>query len=173
MTKEGLIEITKLALLYSIEHDAKKILEKTPEPSPAFEKITITTPPATKETAVATQVPDTIIDTEPVKEIPKKNKKGYSGFLMIECEECGREHTFYSKLPLSDHTCKQCRNTYPLNHIRNAISECKCGTTIRYKTNSKSRVLSIGCIKCHAPVDLELNEHTNTYVTMKEKKKHH
>ena len=171
MTTTGLIELTKLALMYSIEHDAKKILDKTPEPSPAFKKITITTPPATKETAVAEKPMPTISDTQ--KQYEPKAPAGYTGFILVECVECGKIHGFFTKVPVVNYTCKRCDATFELHSMRSAFVECKCGTKIRYKTNSRSRVISLECFKCYAPVDLELNEHNGTYVTMKEKRKHH
>lgn len=166
MTKEGLVELTKLALRYS--------LDMTPEPSPAFEKITVTTPPATKETAEAKHPLPTIKIDEPAKSESSENEdKRYSGFMIVECENCRKQHVFFAKVAIGSQYCQKCGHETKLHDLKYVIADCKCGSHVRYKTNSKQRVLSVDCIKCQAPIDMELNGRTNTYVTMREKRKHH
>lgn len=176
MTKEGLIEITKMALLYSVEQEAKKLLDKTPEPAPETKtaQIKINIPSATKETAEAKHPLPAIKIDEPAKSESSENEdKRYSGFMIVECENCGKQHVFFAKVAIGSQYCQKCGHETKLHDMKYVIADCKCGSHVRYKTNSKQRILGVDCIKCQAPIDLELNERNNSYVTMREKRKHH
>lgn len=70
---------------------------------------------------------------------PDDGQGPFKGFLMIVCEECGAAKAFCAK-----------RETY----------------SFRYRTNAKSETITHTCLRCKAPVDMELNQRGTAYVTV-------
>lgn len=77
---------------------------------------------------------------------PDDGQGPYKGFLLIVCEECGYET--------------------PLENLRPMYMHCKCGESFRYRTNAKSETITHTCLRCKAPVDMELNRRGTAYVTV-------
>lgn len=90
----------------------------------------------------------------------------YTGFLMVECEECGEIKCFCAKKPTYSFKC-QCGHENALEELRFAYMECKCGKKSVYRTNSRRKNISGNCVECKAPVDLELNKGETAYVTIR------
>jgi len=89
------------------------------------------------------------------------------GFLIVECKGCGRKRAFCSKTPIISSPCRACGTETPLdmNTMRPVHARCKCGRTFKYMTNATTETISINCLSCGAPIDLQLNGKGNAYVT--------
>lgn len=70
---------------------------------------------------------------------PDDGQGPFKGFLMIVCEECGAAKAFCAK-----------RETY----------------SFRYRTNATAETITHTCLRCKAPVDMELNRRGSAYVTI-------
>lgn len=90
----------------------------------------------------------------------------YTGFLMVECEECREVKCFCAKRPTFSYKC-QCGHETVLEKLRFAYMECKCGKKSVYRTNINRPTVSGTCVSCSAPVDLELNRGGTAYVTIR------
>ena len=90
----------------------------------------------------------------------------YTGFLMVECEECGEVKCFCAKKDTYGFKC-QCGHVTALENLRYAYMECKCGKRSVYRTNINRPTASGTCVACSAPVDLELNRGGTKYVTIR------
>lgn len=90
---------------------------------------------------------------------------GYKGFLYIKCEGCGKIKGFCVKAPLREHRC-DCGHTTRLKDLKPLYVKCKCGESFDYMTNLIENVVTIDCLKCGAPVDLEYHEKNNKYTTI-------
>ncbi len=90
------------------------------------------------------------------------------GFLIVECEGCGRKRAFCSKTPIISSPCQACGTETPLdiNAMRPVHARCKCGRSFKYMTNATTETISINCISCGAPIDLQLNGKARAYVTL-------
>lgn len=95
-----------------------------------------------------------------------EGKGPYTGFLMVECEECGEIKCFCAKKPTYSFKC-QCGHENVLEQLHFAYMECKCGKKAVYRTNSRRKTISGNCVECKAPVDLELNKGETAYVTIR------
>lgn len=108
----------------------------------------------------------------PVPTTPKTPKqavipsKGYTGFLHLKCEHCGKFKTFSTKTPLAEYQC-ECGEVTPLKDLKSVYVQCKCESKFRYLTNAKDSILTIECFNCGSPVDLEYHEHKGNYQTIK------
>ena len=89
----------------------------------------------------------------------------YKGFLLIKCEHCGKLKGFCAKTPITEFTC-ECGEKTELHDLKVAHLHCKCGSNWKYKTNVTDDTFDYNCLNCGSPVDLELNNRRNTYVTI-------
>lgn len=90
----------------------------------------------------------------------------YKGFLLIECEDCGKVRGFYAKNPQSVYYC-QCGCQTQLRGLRPMFPKCvKCGNTFKYMTNIEDNELTYNCLDCGSPIDLELNKSGSAFVTV-------
>lgn len=92
----------------------------------------------------------------------------YRGFLYIECEDCGKVKGYCAKQDMHFHRCECGHDTY-LKDLRPVHVACrKCGAHYRYKTNKQGQTFTIDCLRCGAPVDMELGKRGTAYVTADE-----
>lgn len=95
---------------------------------------------------------------------PRPN--GYKGFLYIECQDCGKERTFYAKNPMNRWRC-ECGHVTELSDLRPAYTYCrKCENPLRYMTNLEKAAFSVECRKCGAPIDMERSGKGTEFVTV-------
>lgn len=80
--------------------------------------------------------------------------EGYTGFLALECELCGRTRCFYAKKPVWSFECA-CGQRNQLTRMKPVYAMCNCGRKTFYQTNSISKHLSITCKRCGSPVNTE------------------
>lgn len=93
----------------------------------------------------------------------EKQEHEYTGFLLIQCEDCGKIRGFCAKSPISSYIC-ECGHSTRLNDLKPALLSCqKCGETFRYKTNIQSERFSYSCLNCGKRNRLVLNG--NAYIT--------
>lgn len=91
--------------------------------------------------------------------------EGRRGFWHVECEACGKVKSFYTKQLIKDYFC-ECGHCMKLGDMAPAYSICKCGTSVRYRTNVKDKYISQTCFICGAPIDMEWNEKKARYETL-------
>lgn len=96
---------------------------------------------------------------------PDEDKQTYKGFLLIRCEKCGRVKAYCAKYPTAAHRC-ECGQSTELEDLIPVYAECKCGGEFKYRTNIRDPQITIDCLKCNAPIDLELNKRETAYVTI-------
>lgn len=96
---------------------------------------------------------------------PNEGKQTYKGFLLIRCEKCGRVKAYCAKYPTSAHRC-ECGHSTELEDLIPVYAVCKCGGEFKYRTNIRDPQITIDCLKCSAPIDLELNKRETAYVTI-------
>lgn len=94
-----------------------------------------------------------------------REAEGYFGFLHIRCEKCERERSFCARVPVRGNRC-QCGHVTELGDLRRARTRCKCGASHSYRTNITDDVITISCINCGGPTDLEYNYRKRRYETM-------
>ncbi len=95
-------------------------------------------------------------------------EKGHKGFLLPQCEKCGRIKGFNAKRPTQSYVC-ECGHVTRLGDMRPALVQCeKCGSFFRYRTNAKDRIITHTCLTCGAPVDLEYSSRKGAYITLKD-----
>lgn len=154
LTTEQVNEILGIALDY-----ACGIPDESPIIPPAVSPVK---PPVTKETSASVPVAK-----EPKKELPKEStsKPGFSGFLYIRCEECGKFKGFMPKTPITKYHC-DCGHTTHLEVMTPMKVNCKCGAQFKYQTNALDSTVSIDCYSCGSPVDLEYHGKRNEYLTI-------
>ena len=97
---------------------------------------------------------------------PDDGQGPYKGFLLIVCEECGAVKAFCAKRETYSFRCDECGYEPPLENLRPMYMHCKCGESFRYRTNAKSETITHTCLRCKAPVDMELNRRGTAYVTV-------
>lgn len=104
---------------------------------------------------------------EPNREYPE----GYKGFLLIRCPECGEIRGFCSKTYVTDTTCRNCGASIPLDGLIPAHVNCgKCGNHFKYRTNIDTQEpIPFRCLRCEAPIDLQMNARGTALVTIGEK----
>lgn len=85
--------------------------------------------------------------------------------MLIKCEHCGKLKGFCAKTPITEFTC-ECGEKTELHDLKVAHLHCKCGSNWKYKTNVTDDTFDYNCLNCGSPVDLELNNRRNTYVTI-------
>lgn len=95
--------------------------------------------------------------------------KGYKGFLMISCKECGHVNTFCSKNKISQYKCPECGKRTTLKDLRLLWANCECGKISRYFTNIEDPVTEVNCVDCGMPVAVTWNAKKACYQTIREK----
>lgn len=157
LTPEQVTEILGIALSYACGVPYEK-----PMTPPVVSSVKPPEPPIIEETTVLTPAPK-----EPKKGIPKEStsKPGFSGFLYIKCEECGQFKAFMPKAPLTKYHC-DCGHTTHLEVMTPMKVNCKCGKQFKYLTNALDSVISIDCLSCGSPVDLEYHGKCKEYHTI-------
>lgn len=95
---------------------------------------------------------------------PTEFPEGYKGFILAECEECGRYRGFCAKQPTKFVQCV-CGHETPLSNMKPAFVHCSCGRTYKYRTNFKSKTIPYHCIDCGRKVQLAINKKGTAYVT--------
>ena len=93
----------------------------------------------------------------------KEVEQAYTGFLLIECEECGKRRGFYSKKPVSVYYCS-CGHETKLSGLMPAFPKCRCGSTFKYMTNIQSNTFTYKCLDCHKPIYMQLSSNKAAYV---------
>lgn len=122
--------------------------------------------------------PEKLLPQEPVREEPEVvpmeiNKsltlepRGYTGFLHIRCEHCGKTKTFRTKHQLSYYGCKECGEKTDLKNLKLAFINCECGGMARYFTNETAELIELNCINCGMPVALKYNAKKKLYETIR------
>lgn len=96
-----------------------------------------------------------------------RESRGYTGFLHIRCEHCGKTKTFYDKHQLSYYGCKECGKKTDLKDLKLAFINCECGGRIRYFTNETAELIELNCINCGMPVALKYNAKKKLYETIR------
>lgn len=92
---------------------------------------------------------------------------GYTGFLHIRCEHCGKSKTFCTKHQLSYYSCKECGKKTDLKDLKRAFINCECGGTAGYLTNETAELIKLNCINCGMPVALKYNAKKKLYETIR------
>ncbi len=134
--------------------------------------------PDFKEAVNQMVTPEKNAPKEPVREEPEAapmeiNKnltqelRGYTGFLHIRCEHCGKIKTFCAKYQLSYFGCKECGEKTELKDLKRAFINCECGGTARYFTNETADLIELNCINCGMPVTLKYNAKKKLYETIR------
>ena len=85
---------------------------------------------------------------------------------MIVCEECGAAKAFCTKRETYSFRCDECGHVTALENLRPMYMHCKCGESFRYRTNATAETITHTCLRCKAPVDMELNRRGSAYVTI-------
>lgn len=93
--------------------------------------------------------------------------RGYTGFLHIRCEHCGKTKTFCTKHQLSHYSCKECGEKTELKDLKLAFINCECGSWLRYFTNETADLIELNCINCGMPVALKYNAKKKLYETIR------
>lgn len=149
LTEDQVADILGLALDYAVGYEPSK----SPEPKTITSVVGTPPAPAVPVIPKETKVPNPPARVE------------YKGFLYLQCKDCGKFKGFMPKTPISKYHC-DCGSITYLNHMRVMRVDCKCGQKFKYLTNSLDSMLSIDCINCGSPVDLEFHERKQEYVTI-------
>lgn len=96
-----------------------------------------------------------------------REPRGYSGFLHIHCEHCGKIKTFCTKHQLSYYNCKECGEKTELKDLKLAFINCECGSRLKYFTNETADLIELNCINCGMPVALKYNAKKKLYETIR------
>lgn len=134
--------------------------------------------PDFKETVHQIAASEKLPPQEPVREEPEaapmminknltRESRGYTGFLHIRCEHCGKTKTFCDKHQLSYYGCKECGKKTDLKDLKQAFINCECGGTARYFTNETAELIELNCINCGMPVALKYNAKKKLYETIR------
>lgn len=148
LTEDQVAEILGLVLEYTVG------LENSVPSEPK-------TPAPVVETAPAPVKPVQTKVTKPAE--PQKIE--LKGFLYLKCEKCGKFKGFMPKNPISKYRC-DCGHVTELNDVVVMKVNCKCGQKFKYLTNATETTVSIDCINCGSPVDLEYHERKQEYLTI-------
>ena len=156
--EEGLADYTGKPTM-DLRHFKEKYLpEKEPEP--------VRRPPSRVERMFGAKEgwPKGSPDAEPERDYPE----GYRGFLLIRCPTCGEVRGFCAKEYITETTCRSCGEVIPLDDLIPAHVNCeKCGNHFKYKTNILTQdPVPFNCLRCSAPVDLQLNARGTALVTL-------
>lgn len=92
-------------------------------------------------------------------------EEGYSGFLYIKCQECGKVRGFCAKEKLTEYQC-ECSAITPLVDLHRMYVNCQCGRQFKYKTNMDMGMFDVNCIECGNPVAVSWNDKKMIYQTI-------
>lgn len=98
------------------------------------------------------------------------SRRAVKGFLIVECENCGQTREFCSRAEITSNRCHSCGHVTTLDktYMRPAYAKCKCGREFKYQTNSTGDTITINCIACGSPIDMQLNGRGTAYVTLRD-----
>lgn len=98
------------------------------------------------------------------------SRRAVKGFLIVECENCGQTREFCSRAEITSNRCHSCGHVTTLDktYIRPAYAKCKCGREFKYQTNATGDTITINCIACGSPIDMQLNGRGTAYVTLRD-----
>ena len=149
LTEEQIAEILGITLDYALGIESP-ILPKPKNPTP----VVVSAPAPTEPVSVRTT------------EVSESSARAeFKGFLYLQCKDCGKFKGFMPKTPIHKYHC-DCGSTTYLSHMRVMRVDCKCGQKFRYLTNALDSVISMDCMNCGSPVDLEFHERKQEYVTI-------
>ena len=133
------------------------LLVKEKEPEPARPKIV---EPASSQF-------EEVVDLEELEECElEPEKRGYTGFLLIKCEHCGKTKAFCSKGELTYYRC-ECGGKTEMEDLRRLYVNCECGRKSVYFTNIEDAAVDVNCIDCGQPVAVQWNSKKKVYETMR------
>ena len=97
------------------------------------------------------------------------SRRAVKGFLIVECENCGQTREFCSRAEITSNRCHSCGHVTTLDktYMRPAYAKCKCGREFKYQTNATGDTITINCIACGSPIDMQLNGRGTAYVTLR------
>lgn len=121
------------------------------------------TPSQGKDKAEAEEAEDTGPETS-------FSRRAVKGFLIVECENCGQTREFCSRAEITSNRCHSCGHVTTLDktYMRPAYAKCKCGREFKYQTNATGDTITINCIACGSPIDMQLNGRGTAYVTLRD-----
>lgn len=98
------------------------------------------------------------------------SRRAVKGFLIVECESCGQTREFCSRAEITSNRCHSCGHVTTLDktYMRPAYAKCKCGREFKYQTNATGDTITINCIACGSPIDMQLNGRGTAYVTLRD-----
>lgn len=98
------------------------------------------------------------------------SRRAVKGFLIVECENCGQTREFCSRAEITSNRCHSCGHVTTLGktYMRPAYAKCKCGREFKYQTNATGDTITINCIACGSPIDMQLNGRGTAYVTLRD-----
>lgn len=98
------------------------------------------------------------------------SRRAVKGFLIVECESCGQTREFCSRAEITSNRCHSCGHVTTLDktYMRPAYAKCKCGREFKYQTNATGDTITINCIACGSPIDMQLNSRGTAYVTLRD-----
>lgn len=98
------------------------------------------------------------------------SRRAVKGFLIVECENCGQTREFCSRAEITSNRCHSCGHVTTLDktYMRPAYAKCKCGREFKYQTNATGDPITINCIACGSPIDMQLNGRGTAYVTLRD-----
>lgn len=96
----------------------------------------------------------------------QKERKGYTGKLMIECPRCRKIRGTFCKDPRHTWEC-ECGEKIELNHLKRLYINCECGGHRKYKTNLTQQMADVPCPDCGAPVAVEWKAKKWVYTTIR------
>lgn len=165
------------------EHLMQLILEKNTEPGAKTEGEDDTAQP--EPVAEPERVPDPVEEdlgleqkiqqtvaepveretpTEPETSTEWTEPKRVSGFLIIDCEKCGKRGAFYTKNGIRVSECKSCGHKTKLWDVKKATFRCdSCEKIWKYKTNCIKPQVEVDCVACGAPMVSYWNAKKNEY----------
>lgn len=109
--------------------------------------------------------PEEDITMEDAVKGPEKPKRtgGYTGFLHLRCEACGKTKGMCAKKPLKEHRCT-CGHETKVEKLKKVEFTCSCcGSKFVYRTNENCLGFTMECLSCKAPVDLMYSQREKKY----------
>lgn len=106
---------------------------------------------------------DPVTEPEPIG----KENDGYSGFLHIKCQHCGKEKDYCPSGKIRVHKCKECGEETVLKGLVRLYTNCECGKRAVYWTNMTEKAFDACCVECGQPVAVEYNKKKNLYETIR------
>lgn len=172
MSAENLVQLIGAAARYAADNPAAAVFEAAKDAAQEYAKQSEAKPekPVSKVERMfgdyRSRIPLAAV-VQPMSAVRKPmQEECYKGFLMIQCEDCGKVRGFYAKNPQSVYYC-ECGCQTKLKGLRPMYPKCvKCGNTFKYMTNIEQSHIEYSCLDCGSPIDLELNKRGDTFVTV-------